>query len=272
MGILQLFLPGGLDFICFALIIGDVLSEIISFLYLAFLYYFEQRKSFSFTRGEHFAANGHLIKRIFHISLPITFTSCIRSGLSTVKQILLPISLEKSGMDCSIALSKYGKIGGMAMPVVLFFSFIIQSFGSLLVPEFARYHAKGDKKRAKQVASWILSLTFLFSFLLSFIIFFVAHSFSLWMYQDSEVGIYIRILAPLIIFMYLDTVVDYILKGLNAQVSVMYINIIDLISSLIILYFFVPILGISGYILSVYVSEILNFVLSSLKLVSILRK
>ena len=272
MCILSCFLPAKLDFICFALIIGDVLSEIISFAFIGILYYFEQRKSYSYTRGSFSTNTRHITKRIFTILLPITFTSCIRSGLSTLKQIILPISLEKNGMDCSLALSLHGKISGMAMPIVLFFSFIIQSFGSLLVPEFARYHAKKDKKRAREVSYLILSLTFIFSISLSILLYFTAPFLGNFIYSDFEVGKYIKLFSPLVVIMYLDTVVDYILKGLNAQVAVMYINIVDLVCSLVILYFFAPVLGIWGYILSIYISEILNFVLSFLKLKSMLKK
>ena len=91
------------------------------------------------------------------------------------------------------------------------------------------------------------------------------------MYQNAEVAVYIKLLAPLLFFMYLDTIVDSILKGLDAQVSVMLCNIIDLLVSIFLIYFMVPILGLPGYLLVICVSEVLNFTISTRKLVSILR-
>ena len=41
--------------------------------------------------------------------------------------------------------------------------------------------------------------------------------------------------------MYLDSIVDGILKGLDKQVSVMIINIIDLISSILLISFLLPV-------------------------------
>ena len=82
-------------------------------------------------------------------------------------------------------------------------------------------------------------------------------------------GTYIKLFAPLIPFMYVDIIIDNILKGLDAQTNVMIINIIDLIVSTCFIFFFVPLLGIKGYILSIFISEILNLGLSLNKLLKL---
>ena len=69
--------------------------------------------------------------------------------------------------------------------------------------------------------------------------------------------------------MYVDSVVDNILKGLDAQVNVLFINIIDLLVSISFIFFFVPAFGIKGFIASIFASEILNFGLSLKKLLDL---
>lgn len=69
--------------------------------------------------------------------------------------------------------------------------------------------------------------------------------------------------------MYVDIIVDNILKGLDAQVNVLFINIVDLLVSISFIFFFVPWLGIKGFILSVFVSEMINFALSLKKLLDL---
>ena len=81
-----------------------------------------------------------------------------------------------------------------------------------------------------------------------------------------------RILAPLIVIMYLDIIIDGILKGLDAQVDVMIVNILDCIISIGFIYFLVPILGFSGYIMSIFVSEVIDFTLSGYRLLKLLQK
>ena len=84
----------------------------------------------------------------------------------------------------------------------------------------------------------------------------------LFLYKDLTASIYIKLLAPLATFIYIDTIVDSVLRGLDAQVGVMIINILDLVISTSFIYFVVPKLGIIGYIISIYLSEIFNFIAS----------
>ena len=89
-------------------------------------------------------------------------------------------------------------------------------------------------------------------------------------YNKLEIAKYLRILCPLVI-MYLDIVIDSILEGIDAQVSVMAINIFDCIVTIAFIYFLVPILGFSGYIISIFISEVVDFTLSGYKLLKILQ-
>ena len=77
---------------------------------------------------------------------------------------------------------------------------------------------------------------------------------------------YIRLLSPLTVFMYMDTVVDALLKGMGEQVYCMKINILDAAIGLLLVLFLTPVFGTGGYILSLYVCEILNLACSAWKL------
>ena len=109
----------------------------------------------------------------------------------------------------------------------------------------------------------------IFSFFVIGIFFCFSEELSILIYNNKEISKYIKILAPVIIFMYLDSIVDGILKGLDKQVSVMIINIIDLVSSILLISFLVPLYGISGYLIVIFISEILNCILSILVLTNV---
>ena len=89
---------------------------------------------------------------------------------------------------------------------------------------------------------------------------------SLIAYKDISVGNYILILCPLVLLMYVDHIIDAILRGIDKQVKVMYVNIADLFISLILIFFLLPKLGIVGYIIVIYISEILNTSISAFQL------
>lgn len=265
--ILNIFMPSGLDYMCLSLIIGDVISEVLS---LAFLYIL-LLKDKNYSKSFRFSGNSYA-PRILKISLPVAFTSYIKSGLSTLKQIIIPISLEKSGLGCTLALSNYGIVNGMAMPIIMFPSVFINCFASLLVPEFSRYYVKKDSKRINQMSIFILSISLAFSVLIGIIVFAFANPICRLLYNQSDISKYVKILSFLIPCIYLDLVIDNILKGLDAQISVVFINIADCLVTISFIYFVVPSLGFIGYILSIFVSEIFNVVLSLSRLLILIHK
>ena len=260
------YLPNGLTYACFSLILGDVVSEIISFIYIYIVFMLDKKK---YNNSTELANKTNYTYQIVRISIPIAITSYIRSGLSTIKQIIIPSSLEKSGINCSEALSKYGIINGMALPIIMFPDILVKSFAGLLIPEFARYHAKKDYKRTKQMTTILLIFIFSISLILTISLIIFSDGLGKLIYKDDGVGLYIKILAPLAAFIYIDTVVDSVLRGLDAQVGVMIINILDLIISTTFIYICVPKLGIIGYIISIYISEVLNFIVSLWQLIKI---
>lgn len=248
------------------MILGDVISEIISSLYLIIVYFLDINYHITTFKV---ANQNNFLYRIFRILVPVAITSYIRSGLSTVKQLIIPSSLEKSGLNCSEALSDYGTISGMAMPIVMFPASFLSSAVGLLIPEFSRYYVNSDYKKIKHYTDKLIVGSFCFSCVLTAIFMIFGDTIGLLIYRDSEVGLYIKLFALLIPFMYLDIIIDSILKGLDAQVNVMFVNIVDLLVSISFIMIFVPIFGIKGYIVSVFISEILNFVLSFRKLLKL---
>ena len=154
-------------------------------------------------------------------------------------------------------------------PIIMFPDILVKSFASLLIPEFARYHAKKDYKRTKQMTSLLLLGIFGASISLSIFLFIFSEKLGELIYKDSSSGLYIKIFAPLATFIYVDTVIDSVLRGLDTQVGVMVTNIFDLLLSVSFIYFCVPKLGLVGYIISIYMSEILNFTMSLHQLIKI---
>lgn len=247
--------------ICICLIVADIFSEIFSCCVLFILYQID-KKSYNPLSCK----TMNFKKEIFHIILPVSITSFIRSSLSTLKQFLISSQLVAFGFPYSVALSEYGKINGMTMAVLLFPNLCILSFSNLLIPEFSSLLAKQYKKRILEICHKVFWVSSIFSISISLIFFFFANRISLLLFKNLACANYIKILSPLILFMYLDSIIDSMLKGLNKQFQVMICNIIDLILMISMLYFFLPSLGITGYLLTITISEIFNFSISFFQL------
>lgn len=74
--ILNFFMPCGLEYICISLILGNVISEIISFLYAFFLYKTDEKKL-----NKYKTTNSFFEGRILHITIPVGLTSFLRSRI-----------------------------------------------------------------------------------------------------------------------------------------------------------------------------------------------
>ncbi len=209
------------------------------------------------------------LNKFLRIALPDAAGACVRSILLTAEHLMIPKGFEKSGSDSKSALSAYGNIHAMAMPLLLYPGAIISSFSSLLIPETAKRNEIGDREGISVSASRTLKRTLFFSVLCSSFCFVFAPVLSDLIYKSNEAVKYIRILSPLVPVMYLDTVTDGLLKGLDQQIYSMRYNIIDSLLCVIMVYFLIPKYSVKGYIFILYASEIINFFLSFNRLITV---
>lgn len=259
--LLKINISNGVEAICISLILADVISEICSFTLIFILYIIDIKLK----KLEDIRSFGQRIN-ILKIAFPVAITSYIRSGLSTLKQLIIPTQLEKSGISCSRALSQYGMINGMVLPVIIFPTVFTDSYSMLLIPEFSTYVAQKNYKAINYIANKIFKITCAFTMCICSIFFIFSNDLGLAIYNNIEIGYYFKIFTPFIFFMYMDHIIDCILKGLNKQFGVMCCNILDLSITTCFIYFLLPVLGIKGYVLSIFFSEVLNFSISLFQL------
>jgi stage V sporulation protein B len=254
---------------CIALVTGNVISEILSLLLSFTLYRFDLKK-LSEERVVCRKNTRYLTKSIFTITLPVTVSACIRSALSMLQHSLIPKGLyAANGYDWNGALSTYGALHGMAMPIILFPSALIIAFAGLLIPEISECCIQKNNDRLKRVSHRALTLSLIFSIGVSGIMLFFSNELGMLIYNSPECAKYIRIIAPLIPVMYIDSAIDAILKGSGHQVYSMNVNIADTLTACIFALTLIPAIGIDGYVISIYATEILNTSLSLYKLIKI---
>lgn len=241
---------------CIAVVLSGCIAEIFSFLCVFIFYRMDVRR---YT----LSAKGHnLTGRMLQIALPVAVSSYLRSGLSTIEHILIPRGFKKYGGNRDQALSSYGIVHGMAMPLIFFPSAVLNAFSTLLIPEIAGYYRVGCREKINAFIEKALYVTLAFSIGVSGIFYFFAGEIGMAIYQNPDVAYLLRKLAPLTAIMYFDGVVDAILKGLNQQVYSMGYNIIDSAVSIFLLLVLLPVYGMEGYIFILYITEMLNTFLS----------
>ena len=199
-------------------------------------------------------------RSVFAICVPIALGSYLRTGLTTAENLIIPLTF--AGYGISDAVGEYGSIKAMAMMVVMFPAVFIQAFSSMLVPEMSELNAKGMQKGIRHIASLSVSAVVTFSCYAALML--VKHHSLIAgeLFKDTRAVYYLGMLSVLAVPMYLDTVADNILKGLNLQnVSLKY-NIIDSLIRIALIFVFMKKYGPVFYIAMLYISEIFNLSLS----------
>ena len=240
-----------------SLSLGSTLTELICFCFCFFLFCIDR-----YRERHSKSAHGRELRGVFGMALPLAASAYIRSALLSVEHSLIPKRLRDRGEKQAEAMASYGRLHGMALPVILYPLSPLSSFAGLLVPEFAEEKERGGKDRMSGIATRAIGTTLSYAVMITALIFFFSEELGYVIYDSYEAGFFIATLAPVIPIMYLDHVCDSILKGIGEHVYSMWVNILDSFLSVILVYLIIPVFGISGYALVIIGMEIFNFILS----------
>ena len=214
-----------------AILLGGAVAETLT-LILNLLLYLLDKRHFRHIKQE---KNGIKIN-VASVALPVAISAYMRSGLLTIEHILIPRGIQRFGSGNSAALASYGALQGMALPVILYPAAILSSFSALLIPEITEQHATGNTREIRYIAGRAYQTSLLFSIGTAAIMLFLSGELGEVLYGSAEVGRFIKLLAPLIPIMYIDTATDSLLKGLGEQVYSMNVNIVDALISVILVW------------------------------------
>ncbi|MBR6259868.1 MAG: polysaccharide biosynthesis C-terminal domain-containing protein, partial [Oscillospiraceae bacterium] len=247
---------GSLESSCAAMVFGSVSGETAGFLLSAVLFIIDRR---ALKIGN---SPPGVFRRIIKIAPPLAVAAYVRTALNALCGMLVPRGLRSYGAEAEAALSSYGVINGMALPIAAFPSALFLSVAELVVPEMTEAQVKGSWERIKSMVSSLLVCCLAVSLAIMLLLLLLSDFLGQLFYKSSEVGAYIRAFSFLMPVMYLDTVTDGILKGLGQQLYTMKVNIADSALSLLLIFLLLPSFGTSGYMVMLYFTEIFNFVLS----------
>ena len=263
--LLILIAPRGIEYACLAIVGGGAAAEGISLAAAYILYKTDGTRKRKRGAGEAPAAPFG-VRNIASLALPVAVGSAARNGLITAEHLAIPRGLASYGLTSSEALSVYGVLHGMVMPVVLFPSAVLYSFAGLLIPELSSCRAVGDRRRIASIEEKVFRSSMLFSVCVSGVFLSFSEGIGEGLYGSAEAARQLRLMALLVPVMYLDSAVDGMLKGLGEEKYCMKINVIDSSLCLVLVFVLVPAFGIDGYIALTVISEVLNAALSIMRL------
>ena len=250
--------PLGVEKSAMMLSLGTTVTEIVCFTVI-FIEFLIERRGARNGRGADIAS-------VAKVAAPLGVSAYIRQALLTVEHILIPKRLRAYGSTQGEALSSYGTLHGIALPMILYPMVTLSSFSGLLVPEFAERESGDDRAGMRRLAERAFGTTLVYAVLSAAILLVFSEELGYVVYKSHDAGIYIAALAPVVPIMYLDHVTDSVLKGIGEQVYSMWVNITDSLLSIFLVWILIPKMGIMGYAVCIIAMEAYNFTLSLARL------
>lgn len=253
------FLDKGLEYACAVATIGMTLGEISNLLLLYIIYKHKNKKKVS-PKG--LKRKKVLLKEILSISIPVSFNRFITSFMFTIETILIPRSLFKGGLNYQSSMIEFGKLTGMAMPLLFFPTIVTSSLATVLVPAISESIAAKKYKVLNYKISRSIQITVLLGFMFTAVFYSFPHIIGDSLYKNESIGDMLKILSYTCIFMYLQQTLIGILNGLGKQGLSLRHAIIGYIVRIGFVVFCMPYYGVNGYVWGTIASTVIVCVLN----------
>ncbi len=254
-----------IDIAVFGLLAGEFLSMMITVLAIYHCYSRDVRRSFPNIRPLPHPGDDRGILSVYRgilgMALPLTANRLVLNFLQSVESVSIPSQLKIYGYDTATALSVYGVLTGMAMPLIFFPNAVTGSISVLLLPTVSENYALGRIDAVKRAALRTVKYGFLMGFVCMAGFGLAGRWAGTTLFDSALAGHFIVNLSFICPFIYLDTILSSILQGLGMAGRIFLLNVTCLLVRLGFIFLTIPRFGITGYLWGILASQLLQCVL-----------
>lgn len=258
----------GAGYGCAAVLLGNTVSEGVS---CCLMLLFAARTPEFARRGQE-PLHPYTRRELYEIVLPVTGSRLLGSGLQAVESSLIPLTLSLYTGSRAVAMTQYGNFKGMALPLLFFPFSVLSALSGLLMPEITRAHTRGDGAGTRHLIGTMLKLTGLFSLAAGACFVAFGPQLAQIVYRDAEVGRYVQVLGFVAPFMYLESMVDGVLKGLGEQLATFRYSLADSLLRIAAIAVLLPRYGIMAFLGIMIVSNLFTFTLNTRRMLKVAAK
>lgn len=192
-----------------------------------------------------FAKKGRLgkpkgsLKPLIASSAPVTAMRTGTALVNTLVAILLPARLVFYGMASNDAIGSFGKVVGMAMPLITMPSTLIGSLAVVLVPELSANYYSGKFITLKNNMEKALNFSCFTACMIIPVFIACGREIGVFLYSDSEVGVFIIKSAVIMFPLSVSLITSSMLNSLNREKRTL-LNFIYGAAALIVCIYFLP--------------------------------
>ena len=198
------------------------------------------------------------MRSLFAFSVPLTANRVLINFINSAEAILIPICLKSYGYANEDALSIFGILTGMAMPMILFPSVLTNSVSVMLLPSISQAKAQKNQLLIQRTIRRTIESCLVLGFA-STLFFLLTYSLiGQYLFANTLAGLYIRTLSFICPFMFLSTTLNSILHGLGHPTATLALNLSGCLLRIAVIWIFVPVHGIRAYLYGMLASQVLT--------------
>lgn len=205
------------------------------------------------------------LKPLIVSSVPVTSMRTATSLISTLIAVLLPARLIYYGMGSSAAIGEFGKIFGMAFPLVSMPSTIIGSLAVVLVPELSSNYYSAKYATLKNNVEKAIKFSVFAACLIIPVFLSLGREIGVFLYDDEIAGSYVVKAAAMTLPLSITIISTSMLNSLNKEKTTLLFYLSGASLMLLCIYFLPKYLGvnslIAGMAISYVVSSVANVIL-----------
>lgn len=190
------------------------------------------------------------------LAFPIMGGSILTSFLSSANDALVPVCLRQFGDSQEKALALFGIFEAIVIPTVFFPSVVLCSLSGMIVTESARASAAGNRERLKSLTQRIIRYTLIYAAASSAVLIRFGRPLGVLLGGGETGGKMIAAIAPVVPFIYLEIVLEALIKGMGLQGFSSLNYLAEYVIRISIVLILVPRCGFVGIAISYYASNI----------------
>lgn len=199
---------------------------------------------------------GGILKSLLSLSIPLSMNRVVINFLQSIEAIYIPNRLQAFGYDTQTALSVYGVLTGMAMPLIMFPGALTNSVSVLLLPLVAEADATGNQDLIKRAVNQTIRYSSLLGIACMTVFLLGGRPAGTYLFDSPLAGNFILTLSFLCPFLYLSSTLSSIINGLGKPGIVFCTNVTALLLRLLFVFYTIPRVGITGYLWGLLASQI----------------
>ncbi|WP_139490334.1 stage V sporulation protein B [Brevibacillus dissolubilis] len=252
------FLPYGVEYASAGAVASIIFGELAGLLYMLWMFR-KNRKTAESMMQQPFTSlkqNQESIRQLLSVSFPVTMSRLVGSIAYVLEPMLVPFALVLAGYQTIQATSLYGQFAGMAVPLLLFPTFLTYSLSISLVPAVAEAAYQKNSKMIHRRIYQAMRITLVIGAPCAVLLYVFAEPLCALLYKNAEVGQLLRELSLFSVFLFFQAPLASALQGLDHANVVLRNTLIGAVVKIAAMFFLTsqPSFGIHGAVIALNLS------------------